>query len=66
MRYTVFTVDKEVNEMTVAELIQILQTLDPNEVVRVSHPELDESAEVDAVLLYGPARNIPVITANFI
>jgi hypothetical protein len=61
----VFTVDKEVNEMTVAELIQILQTLDPSEVVRVSHPELDESAEVNSVMLYGPSSNIPVITANF-
>lgn len=52
-------------EMTVAELIRILQTLDPTEEVRVSHPYLDDSAPLEDVVLVGPARNIPILSAHF-
>lgn len=51
--------------MTVAELIRILQTLDPDEQVRVAHPYLDDTAPLEDVVLIGPARNIPVLGASF-
>ena len=51
--------------MTVAELIRILQTLDPTEEVRVAHPYLDDSAPLEDVVLVGPARNIPVLSTHF-
>ena len=36
--------------MTVAELIQILQTLPADQEVRIQHPYLDETAELEDVL----------------
>ena len=51
--------------MTVAELINILQTLDPTEEVRVAHPYLDETAPLEDVVLEGPAGGIPTLIAQF-
>lgn len=50
--------------MTVAELIRILQTLDPNQQVRVAHPYLDDTAALEDVTLIGRDRNIPVLGAG--
>ena len=50
--------------MTVAELIRILQTLDPNQEVMVAHPYLDDTAPLEDVTLVGPTRNIPVLSAG--
>jgi hypothetical protein len=52
--------------MTVQELIRILQTLDPNEEVRIDHPYLaDTTYSLDDVALRGPANNIPVLLRGF-
>ena len=51
--------------MTVAELIRILQTLDPTEEVRVAHPYLDDTAPLEDVVLVGPARSIPILSGRF-
>ena len=51
--------------MTVQELIRILQTLNPNEEVRIAHPYLNETVPVYGVELHGPANNIPVIDGHF-
>lgn len=51
--------------MTVAELIHILQTLDPTEEVRVAHPYLNETAPLDEVVLEGPAGGLPTLIAQF-
>jgi hypothetical protein len=51
--------------MTVAQLIQLLQTLPADQVVRIQHPYLDETAALDEVFLVGPAGNIPVLGATF-
>lgn len=51
--------------MSVAELIRILQTLDPNEEVRVAHPWKNETVPIYNVELHGPANNIPVIDGHF-
>jgi hypothetical protein len=52
--------------MTVAELIRILQTLDPNEEVRIDHPYLaDTTYSLDDVALRGPTNNIPVLLRGF-
>ena len=51
--------------MTVAELIHILQTLDPTEEVRVAHPDLDDTAPLEDVILVGPAGGIPTLWARF-
>lgn len=51
--------------MTVAELIRILQTLDPNEEVRVAHPYLAETSPLEDVALVGPAQNVPILRADF-
>ena len=51
--------------MTVAELIHILQTLDPTEEVRVAHPYLDESTVLEDVILAGPAGGLPTLVGRF-
>jgi hypothetical protein len=51
--------------MTVQDLIQILQTLDPSEEVRIQHPYLDDTAPLEDVVLIGPARNIPILSGSF-
>ena len=51
--------------MTVAELIRILQTLDPTEEVRVAHPYLDDTALLEDVILAGPAGGLPTLIAQF-
>jgi hypothetical protein len=52
--------------MTVQELINILQNLDPEEVVMVQHPALDETVSVWDVRLGGPAGNVPVIEGDWL
>jgi len=51
--------------MTVAELIRILQTLDPTEEVRVSHPYKNETVPIYDVSIQGPQGGIPVIDGRF-
>jgi hypothetical protein len=55
--------------MTVAELINILQTLDPTEEVRVAYPYVYghgmTTAPLEDVILEGPAGGIPTLIAQF-
>ena len=52
--------------MTVAELIRILETLDPTEEVRVAYPiPSDGTAPLEDVVLEGPAGGIPTLIAQF-
>jgi hypothetical protein len=51
--------------MTVVELIRVLQTLDPDEEVRLAHPDLYDTAPLEEVTLVGPGRDIPVLIARF-
>jgi hypothetical protein len=48
--------------MTVQELIRILQTLDPDEEVRIDDPFLPNTTHpLNDVELRGPSSNIPVL-----
>lgn len=51
--------------MTVQDLIQILQNLPADQEVRIQHPYLDDTAILEDVVLIGPDRNTPILSAYF-